>query len=189
MWSGTGATKPQTSTQGCRVFGFVRRPRVVAALSVVVVLALAGGAFAYFTSTGSGTGSATVGSASNFTVTPSAATGGPLYPAAGTTNIAYTVTNASSGAQELNGTSAAVASDASGGANSGDVLQGGTTVPGCLAAWFTATNHSPTTPAPPTDLAADASATGGSVDVTMQDSGSNQDACQGVKPDITISAN
>ena len=31
--------------------------------------------------------------------------------------------------------------------------------------------------------------TGGNVDVTMQDSGNNQDACQGHTPDITVSAN
>jgi hypothetical protein len=162
--------------------GRIAGRRWVVVLMGVAMLAAAGAAVAYFTSSGSGTGSATVGSASSFTVTPQSATGSPLYPGAGTTNIAYTVTNSGGGSQRLNSVTAAVASS---GAN---VTQAGVAKAGCLAADFTATVHQPTSPAPPATLAAAASATGGSVDVTMQDSGQNQDACQGVKPDITISA-
>ena len=114
------------------------KKRVSVALGVIMSLALAAAAFAYFTSTGSGTGTATVGSAGAWTVNVSAATGGPLYPGSGSQSIAYTVTNAGSGQQSLAGTTSVVKS------SSGNVTQGGTAVPGCLAAWFTATNTAPT---------------------------------------------
>lgn len=148
------------------------------ALAVVAVLAVAGAAIAYFSSTGSGTGSASVGSSSAFTVSVSAATGGPLLPGSGTQNLAYTVTNPSSGNQNLNGTTAAVAAD-----SNGDIKQGGTAVAGCKASWFTVTNHSPAAQ----NLNGGGSANG-SVDVIMTDSGTNQDSCQAASPDITVSA-
>jgi hypothetical protein len=149
-----------------------------AVLGAIAILAMAGIAVAYFTSTGSGSGSATVGEATAFKVTVSAATGGPLYPGSGSENLAYTVKNEGSGAQNVNATSASVASD-----EGGDITQGGEPVEGCKAAWFTATDSSPA----PVDLAGSESASG-SVEVTMQDSGTNQDACQGASPDITVSA-
>lgn len=147
-------------------------------LGVVAALAVAGIAIAYFTSTGSGTGSATVGSATAFKVTVSAATGGPLYPGSGSESLAYSVKNEGAGAQNVNSTSATVASD-----EAGDITQGGEPVEGCKASWFTATDTSPA----PVNLKGGESASG-SVEVTMQDSGSNQDACQGASPDITVSA-
>ena len=161
-----------------------RRPRWgIAAAVTVAALMLAAGAFAYFTSTGSGTGSATVGSPSAWTVTPATATGGPLYPGSGTVTIPYTVANASTGHQELTSVTSAVAS------SGGNVTQAGVPVTGCLATWFATTTTAPTSPgALPQDLAGGAYATGGSVAVTMTDAGVSQNLCQGVKPDITISA-
>lgn len=154
--------------------------RAMAALTVVGVLVVAGAALAYFSSTGSGTGSATVGSSTAFTVAVSPATGGPLYPGSGTQNLAYTVNNPSSGGQNLSATTASVASS---GAN---ITSGGVAVPGCLAADFTATNTAPTPL--PQNLAGGATSTGGSVAVTMTNTAANQDACQGKTPDITVSA-
>jgi hypothetical protein len=156
------------------------KKRMLAALSVVAVLVGAGAAVAYFTSSGSGTGQASVGSSTAFTVNVAAATGGPLYPGSGTETLSYTVHNGSSGNQNLSSTSAAVAAD-----SSGNITDHGTSVAGCQAAWFTATNHAPTLPQ---NLAGGADSSAGSVDVTMQDSGTNQDACQGAHPDITVSA-
>src|SRR5437764_142756 len=82
---------------------------LLAVLAVAVISAV--GAYAYFTSTGNGTGSATVGNATNWTVGESAAqitaaTGGPLYPdaAIGGSHVlstAYTVKNPGSGSQSL----------------------------------------------------------------------------------------
>jgi hypothetical protein len=59
-------------------------------------------------------------------------------------------------------------------------------VAGCLASWFTATNTPPAYL--PQTLAGSATSTAGSVAVTMQDSGTNQNVCQGATPDITVSA-
>jgi hypothetical protein len=165
------------------MFRIFRMKRTVAALSVVGVLVCAGAAFAYFTSTGSGSGNATVGSSSAFTVNVAAASGGALYPGSGTQTLSYTVTNPSSGAQSLRATTASVAS------SGGNITTGsgaGTPVTGCLASWFTATNTAPTPL--PQNLAGGATSTSGSVAVTMQDSGTNQDPCQGATPNITVSA-
>ena len=157
---------------------FVRlRKRWLVAASVVASLVVAGVALAYFTSTGSGTGTASVGSPSNWTVTPATATGGPLYPGSGSESIPYTVTNPSPGQQQLANTEAFVTS------SNGNVTQGGTPVAGCLASWFTAVDSSPASL--PSDLASGGTASG-SVSLTMQDVASSQNACQGVSPDVSI---
>jgi hypothetical protein len=149
------------------------------ALGVVAVLAVTGAAYAYFTSTGSGTGNATVGASTAFTVAVAAPTGGLLYPGSGTDTLSYTVHNPSAGAQNLSGTTAVVAS------SGGNITQSGTPVTGCLSSWFTATNTAPTLPQ---DLAGGATSTAGSVAVTMSDSGTNQNPCVSATPDITVSA-
>jgi hypothetical protein len=155
-----------------------KRKRAIVALGSVVALVLAAGAYAYFTSTGTGTGTVGVGSSTAFAVAFGTTTGGPLYPGAGSQALPYTVTNpAGGGSQSLTTTTASVAS------SGGNVTQAGTPVPGCLSTWFTATN----TPPASINLGPGASTTG-SVAVTMQDSGTNQDPCQGAAPDITVKA-
>jgi hypothetical protein len=156
------------------------KKRTLAALSVVAVLVGAGAAIAYFTSSGSGTGQASVGSATAFTVNVASPTGGPLYPGSGSENLSYTVHNGGSGNQNLAGTSAVVNDD-----GSGNITSHGASVAGCKSSWFTATNNPPSLPQ---NLAGGADSTAGSVDVTMQDPGVNQDACQGKSPDIKVSA-
>lgn len=162
------------------MFRRISRKPLIAGLSVLAVLAMAGGAFAYFTSSGSGTGTATVGTAAAFTVNPATATGGLIYPGSGSESISYTVTNGGSGAENLSATTAAVASS---GVN---ITENSAPVSGCLASWFTATNHPPTLPQ---DLAGGATSNAGSVTVTMTDSGGNQNACENATPDITVGAN
>jgi hypothetical protein len=156
--------------------------RKIAIASAVAVLG-AGGVigYAYFTSTGSGTGNGTVGSASNYAVTVDTASGSALFPGSGSQNTAYHVKNTSTGFQNLSSITAALTAD-----GAGDVFNTTTsaTAVGCKAAWFTVTNHPGTLP---DDLAGGATHDG-SADITMQDSGTNQDACQGVTPQITISA-
>jgi hypothetical protein len=161
------------------MFRKIGKKRGVAALSVIAVLALAGGAFAYFTSSGGGTGSATVGTATNFTVTAQAASGS-MYPGGGSSTFSYVVNNPGTGAENLTGTTATVAS------SGGNIVDNGTAVSGCSASWFTASNTAPA--GLPQDLAGGTSSTSGSVTVTMSDSGTNQDACKGHSPQITISA-
>ena len=63
-----------------------------ALLAAVATLVLAGGAFAYFTSTGSGSGSASVGSPDEVTIAAVTPTSGLLYPGA-TGELDATISN------------------------------------------------------------------------------------------------
>jgi hypothetical protein len=153
------------------------KKRAIATLIAIGALIVAGGAFAYFTASGSATGQAAVGSSSPWTVAFGSTTG-TMYPGAGAAVMPYTVTNASTGHQKLATTTASVNADAN-----GNVTSNGTTVTGCQATWFTATNTAPSA----ADLAGGAQASG-SVSVAMADAAVNQNACQGVTPDITVSA-
>jgi hypothetical protein len=152
--------------------------RLAAIVCALVALGIAVGAYAYFTSTGSGTDqTAAIGTSSNFTVSFGTATG-TMYPGTGSDSIPYTITNAGSGSQRLNAVTATVAAD-----GSGNVTSSGTPVVGCLATWFTATPATVT----PTTLAPNGTYNG-TITVTMIDSGSNQNPCQGKAPDITVNA-
>jgi hypothetical protein len=82
------------------MFRLLKKKRVFIPLGVVASLAIAAGAFAYFTSTGSGTGSATVGSPANWTVTDTS-TPVTLYPGAGSFAVTGTVVNPTGGAHQL----------------------------------------------------------------------------------------
>jgi hypothetical protein len=68
------------------------------AASALLLLLLAGGAVAYFTTSGSGTGTATVGTSSALTIHGSSAS--TLYPGTSST-ISFTVDNPSSGHEQL----------------------------------------------------------------------------------------
>lgn len=158
------------------MFKFTKK-KIIAVISVIAVFAVGTAAFAYFTSTGSGTGQAAVGSSTHWTVALSASTG-TMYPGSGSSVIPYTVTNAGTGNQYLTTTAASVNAD-----TNGNVTSHGTSVSGCLATWFTATNTAPTA----ADLAGGAHTTG-SVSVAMSDANANQNACEGVTPDVTVNA-
>jgi hypothetical protein len=156
---------------------FTSSKRRVAAFGTLVAMAAVVGAIAYFTGTGSGTGQAQVGTSTPWGVTFGATTG-TMYPGSGTSTVNYTVTNNGSGSQRLNTTTGSVAA-----AGSGTVTSSGTPVAGCLATWFSVSNSPPagTTLSP-------SGTTTGSAAVTMAESGTNQDACKNVTPDIVISA-
>jgi hypothetical protein len=68
------------------------------AAATLVTMAVAGGAFAYFTSTGTGSGTASVGTASSLTVTGTSAS--TLYPGTSST-VSFTVNNPSAGSERL----------------------------------------------------------------------------------------
>ena len=78
-----------------------RRRIVIVGITGAVVLGGAGAAFAYFTASGQGTGTGSVGSATSFNVVVGTPTGGPLYPGAGTETFGYTITNTGTGNQGL----------------------------------------------------------------------------------------
>jgi hypothetical protein len=160
----------------------------LAAVGFVAALAITGVSVAYFTGgTGSATGSGTVGSSSAWGV----ATGTPtwaggftaLYPGAtnNTELIPFTVTNNGNGQQSITNIAIAVPADGNGYAKTA----AGTSITNCMASWFTAVPD-PSNAALP-NLASHAAYTG-KVDLTMTDSGTNQNACQGAAPAVTVTA-
>jgi hypothetical protein len=163
-----------------RLFIGKRRIAVVGTMVAIIVVS-ASAAFAYFTSTGSGTGSASVGSAGNWTVTVKSDATGKLLPGSGTENVGYTITNPNKGAQSFTTVTATVNAD-----NNGDVTDTttGASAAGCKAAWFTA-DAGVTSPPAGTSIPKNGTATG-SVTVTMTDEPTNQDACENVDPQITV---
>jgi len=70
----------------------VRSRKVKLAVTIVVALIVAGGALAYYTSTGAGSGSASVGSPAELTITAGTPTSGLLYPGS-TGEVDATISN------------------------------------------------------------------------------------------------
>ena len=169
-----------------------RRKKVFAALGTLGALAIGAIAVAYFTGAdGSGTGSAAVGTSTAWSV--SANSGSPtftpsgytaIYPGTGTEAIPFTVTNNGKGAQNLKTLSYAIKQDNSNPANA--ETSNGTVITGCQASWFSASADSGN-PSLPSDLAP-AGTYQGNVNVTMSDSGTNQDACKSASPGVIVSA-
>jgi hypothetical protein len=161
---------------------FAKR-RGIAALTVVVALALAAGAYAFFTgSGGSGVGNATVGQATALAVTLDQPTGDSLLPGAGSNVFAYHVKNAGSGSQQVTTITAALKTDAAGGVFD---TKSNSDVDTCKAAWFTVVNAPGTLP----DVLAAGGVHEGSATVTMPANlTENQDACQGLTPEVIVSA-
>jgi hypothetical protein len=161
-----------------------RRQKILAFGSTTAGLVAVVAAVAYFTGAdGSGTGQASVGASTAWSVSvnTAGASGGPIYPGNGTDKIPFTVTNNGGGAQNLNRITYAINHDAS-----GNITQNGTALPNCLATWFNA-GADATNPTLPDDIAHGGTYTG-KVDVTMSDPGTNQDPCQNATPDVTVTA-
>ena len=163
-----------------KIFIGKRRIAVVGTMVAIIVVS-ASAAFAYFTSTGSGTGSASVGQAANWKVTV-AKSNGKEVPGSGSSTASYTITNQGKGNQAVTTVTATVATDGSG--NVLDASNNDAPVAGCLAAWVTA-DPGNTTPAAGQSILPNGTATG-TVTVTMTDETVNQDACEGVSPQITV---
>lgn len=164
---------------------FLSKKVIVGAVTSAAVIGISSAAFAYFTASGAGTGTASVGTSTAWGVSAASATGGPLTPGGPTESIVYTITNNSSGKQAITSLTASLPTPASG-TGAGNVESGGSpTTGGCLASWFTATAGTPS-PALNTSIVAGGTATV-TVPVTLNDSGTNQDACQTVTPDIKLS--
>jgi hypothetical protein len=131
-----------------------------------ITLALAGGgvAFAYWTSTGSGTGSATTGQSAAFTIVADTPVG-TIAPGSPGQMVGFTVTNPGPGVQRLAAVNVAIAGPT-----------GTPWVPptGCLLADYTA---SITTAPTPGTIAVNGTRTG-TATVSLANTGVNQDACQ-----------
>jgi hypothetical protein len=147
--------------------------KALVAGGLVSTLALGGIAFAYFTSTGSGTGAASVGSSTAVVITQTN-TLSAMYPNSAVQDIDLNVAN-SGGGNEYVGTVSISIAPAS--------------LPvGCLASWFTITNAAVNTNVTPGPTHAFAGATTGA-SIKLNDSLSSQDACQGASLVLNLSSN
>jgi hypothetical protein len=148
---------------------FVLRKRVLIPAGIVSLLILAAGAIAYFTSSGSGTATATVGSSSAVTLHGSAAS--TLYPGTSST-VSFTVDNPSPGTQRV-GTIhlASVSTDAAHSA--------------CVVADFTMPDVVSNQSFPNGNTQA-VTATG---TLSMANTGISQDACQGAPLTLNLTSN
>jgi len=162
---------------------FMNKKVVAIGLAAGMTLGAAGAAFAYFTSTGSGSGSVTTGSASQWTVAAGTTTGTTLYPGTGSQTVPFTITNAGSGDQALTSETFTVAADGSGNV---ETTAGNTSsaVPGCLASWYSLTPGA-VAPVNGTSIVPAGTATD-SVAVTLTNASVSQNNCQGVSPAITL---
>jgi hypothetical protein len=146
----------------------VMRKRVLIPLGVLVVV-MAGAAFAYFSSTGSGTGSGAVGSSSAVTLHGSVSSS--LYP--GTSSpVSFTVDNPSPGSQRVGTiTLASIATDAG--------------HSGCSMSDFSMPNVT-VNQVFPNGNGQSVTATG---TLTMANTASNQDACQSAPLTLNLTSN
>jgi hypothetical protein len=178
---------------------FMNKKLLVVGVVVALILGIGGAAFAYFTTTGSGTGSAPIGSASPLTVALGTgsfnhgATG--LLPAALTDGnavietVPYTVTNEGEGDVGLT----SVQIDVTPGFTYTDAASD----PACTAADFSLNGQLPGTPVTVTGLnltlngVSDApnNAYASSFTIQMVENGANQDSCEGGSVPLTVTAN
>ncbi|OLF05657.1 hypothetical protein [Actinophytocola xanthii] len=140
-----------------------RRAAIV--LSAVVLLAFgAGVAYAYWSATGIGAGSATSASSSAFTVSSGTPTGGPLTPGGAQSSVPFTVSNLGSGEQRLTKVTVTVAESDGSTWNS---------VGGCSAADYTVG-----TPLITYGNIPGGGSVSGTVSVAMNNLPTNQDGCK-----------
>jgi hypothetical protein len=155
--------------------GLMARRRVFGALGGIVAVGVAGVALAYFTSSGSGTGTAAVGSSS--AVTLHATISSNLYPGS-SSPVSLTVDNPSSGAQRVGTVTLASISVDAGHSTCSTTISGGNpdfTMPAvAVNKVFQPGNGQSVTP---------------SGTLTMNETGVNQDACQGATLTLHLTNN
>ena len=156
----------------------------VATIGLAAGLALggAGAAFAYFSSTGSGIGSATVGSSAGLDIAQTN-TVTNIQPDSATHEVDYTVTNNNPGHETVHQVTVSVASISGAGSLTGtDSL--GNVYDACTPALFTVVQGSP--------LDANLGhldTASGTATVALSDDGNNQDNCQGATLHLSFSSN
>lgn len=154
---------------------YLSKRRTLLALASVGVLVAAVGAYAYFTTTGSGTATATVGTSS--AVTLKGTVTGDLYPGS-SSPVSLTVDNPSSGKQRVGTISLEKITADAGHSSCSVVITGGnpdfTMADVVVNETFSPGNGQAVTP-------------GGTL--VMNDTGVNQDACQGATLTLTLKSN
>jgi hypothetical protein len=155
-WAG----QEHRNQKGIEMKKFTKKKKLaVVVLAGALLFAGGGVAFAYFTSTGSGPGSASVGTSTSWGVTLSSDTTHTLLPGSGNEVLNYVITNSGAGVQALTSVTATVADSGA-----------------CLGSWFTAVASAPSV-AIGANIAAGGTASG-TVTVTMQNVALVQDACK-----------
>lgn len=162
----------------------LRKRVVVPAVISVVALAGAGVAYGFFTAGGTGTGSAQVGTTTNFVIAQTGGPSGNLYPDASVgsgpnfVTIPYSVTNAGKGDEQLGSVTVSIAT------TNGSTWSSQTdsSEPACTASDFSIGAGTPGTPF--VDSSLSGTFTGGqtvdfALSLEMIDNGLNQDNCQG----------
>lgn len=149
----------------------IKKKTAAIAVAGVLTVATAGGAYAYWSTTGSGTGSATAASA-NGTVVLHAAYANGLTPGANE-QVSYTADNAGSSSLRVGTITPTVSIDAD------------HVALGCLASDFTipATLSNTTVPAGATGVDA------GTGTLSFADSAVSQDGCKGAIVTLTLASN
>ncbi len=154
---------------------WITKRRVLGSLAAICALAVAGVAIGYFTTTGSGTATATVGNSSPLTL--HATVSSTLYPGA-SSPVSFTVDNPSSGAQRVGTITLASISVDAGHSSCSTVISGGNpdfTMPDVVVNQvFPSGSGQSVTP-------------GGTL--TMNNTGVNQDACQGATLTLHLTSN
>jgi hypothetical protein len=154
-----------------------RMTALIAGSAIIAIAAVSGVAYAYWTSSGTGSGSATTGTSAGFTVTSQDPTGGPLTPGGGGETVGFTITNPGPGVLKLSSVVITVAND-----------DGSTWTPTGDAAGCSTLDYAI---AAPTVTYGNILALGnrtGTVVVTMNNLGTNQDACKNVAVPLYIVA-
>jgi hypothetical protein len=154
---------------------FVTKKKVLIPIVIVVGLAMAGIAVAYFTSLGSGTGTGAVGSSSNVTLHGTVTSA--VYPGA-SSPVTFTVDNPSPGAELVNTIHLVSITPDAGHSSCSTVITGGN--PDFTMADVLANQNFP-------------SGNGQAVTATgtlnMRDTGVSQDACQGATLTLNLTSN
>ncbi len=150
------------------------RKKVVAPLVLIAVLVVSGAAIGFWTSTGSGSGSATVGTTSALTVTP-VTFSGLLYPGGTAATSSITIGNPGSAPVKVSNLVLDTAQPTTGNQQLSGI--GGLPASGCPAADFTFTSG---IPAAGITIAAGSSAVVTTGTLSMANTAVNQDACKGL---------
>jgi len=148
--------------------------KALVAGGLVATLAMGGIAFAYFSATGSGSGSASVGSSSGLDISQDGPAVTGLVPNGPAKTIHYTVTNNTAGAEFVDQVSTTVSS----------VTSGSLATEACDASMFTIVDG----PALSTNLQPGHTASG-TATIKLVDDGNNQDNCQGSTVSLAFASN
>jgi hypothetical protein len=153
-----------------------RKTALVAAGGAAVVALSATAAFAYWTTGGSGSGSAATGTAQSVTITQLGTVTG-LVPGGASQPVDFTITNPASTAQYVSSVTVAV--------KSGWTAQADSSKPACSAADFTIVQPTAVNQDLPNGNT-DVKPSGASI--ALKDAATNQDNCKGVSVDLAFTS-